>query len=126
MLLSVPFTQQQLLAATACFYPTEHPRYTGKLHYYRQREWRLVEIGFMQGEEPLAPRATSAQQDLLREIDNDFFYKTVKVPTGRRINEWESATIAERCQFLSRVGDLDVVGLARYLVVGQATRSSFR
>lgn len=111
-------TQQKLLAAAACFYPTEYATYTGKLHYYRQREWRLVEIGLMQGDKPLAPRATSAQQELLREIDNDFFSKTVKVPTGRRINEWESATIAERCRFLSRVGDIDVVGLARYLVVG--------
>jgi hypothetical protein len=124
---SSPFrlTQQKLLAATACFYPTEHPAYTGKLHYYRQREWRIVEIGLMQGEEPLAPRATSAQQEVLHEIDNDFFSKTVKVPTGRRINEWEFATIAERCRFLSRVGDLDVIGLARYLVVGGANAEHF-
>jgi hypothetical protein len=119
---SSPFrlTQQKLLAATACFYPTEHPTYTGKLHYYRQREWRLVEIGLMQGEESLAPRASLVQRQLLREIDNDFFGKTVKVPTGRRINEWASATIAERCRFLSRVGDLDVIALARYLVVDAA------
>jgi hypothetical protein len=124
---SSPFrlTQQKLLAATACFYPTEHPTYTGKLHYYRQREWRIVEVGLMQGDQPLAPRATSRQQKVLHEIDADFFSKTVKVPTGRRINEWESATIAERCRFLSRVGDLDVVGLARYLIVSEAESKRF-
>jgi hypothetical protein len=124
---SSPFrlTQQKLLAATACFYPTEHPAYTGKLHYYRQREWRIVEIGLMQGEAPLAPRATSVQQQILNEIDHEFFSKTVKVPTGRQINEWEPAVIAERCRFLSRVGDLDVISLARYLVISAQDTAQF-
>lgn len=118
-LCSSPFraTQQKLLAAAASFYPTEHASYTGKLHYYQQREWRIVEIGLMQGDEPLAPRATAQQKNLLRDIDNDFFSKVIRVPTRERIGEWESSTIADRCRFLSQVGDLDVIGLARYLIL---------
>ncbi len=59
--LHLGLTHQKLLAAAASFYPTEHPTRTGKLHYYRQREWRIVECGLTQNGQPLAPRARDTQ-----------------------------------------------------------------
>ncbi len=110
-------TRQKLLAAAACFYPTEHPARGGRLHYYRQREWRVVECGLLNDGAPLAPRATNEQVETLHGIDSDFFSKTINVPSERKIGGWQTATLADRCRFLSRVADLDVVGLARFLVV---------
>jgi hypothetical protein len=125
--LNFGLTHQKLLAAAACFYPTEHPTRTGKLHYYRQREWRIVECGLMQDGRPLAPRATQAQKQTLLSIDRDFFSKSVKVPSASgRIGEWDTASIAERCRFFSRVGDLDVLSLAKYLVIPDDAELDFQ
>lgn len=108
---------QKLLAAGACFYPTEHPTRTGKLHYYRQREWRIVECGLKQNDRDLAPRATEIQKATLRSIDAEFFGKSVSVPAQSRIGEWMDARMVDRCRFLARVGDLDVRSLAKFLVI---------
>src|SRR5207244_3666745 len=84
----------------------------------RQREWRIVECGLTQNGQPLAPRANDVQKQTLFSLDNEFFSKKVRMPSSSgRIGEWDSEVIADRCRFLSRVVDLDVVSLAKFFVV---------
>ena len=111
-------TESRLSTTASCFYPTENPKYTEPLHYYRQREWRIVGGFFSFNNAPMAFPATEAQVKQLEAIDPDFFAK--------RMEFWEPAlgvgavvedTMAHRSHFFRQLGDLDVVGNAKCLVI---------
>ncbi len=101
----------------SCFYPTENPQYTEPLHYYRQREWRIVGGAFTFEGQPYSIPATPEQVEELLGIDGTFFSKELsfaelKLGVGGTVTD----TIARRSHFLAKIGALDVVGLASYLV----------
>jgi hypothetical protein len=112
-------TDARLRTMASCFYPTENPKYTDPLHYYRQREWRVVAgPPFIYNGEPCSRVATSQQAQMLLEIDRDFFSKRLSFfDAAAKLGEKVSDTIANRCHFMQCVGDLDVVALARCLVI---------
>jgi len=110
-------TDFRLHTAASCFYPTENPKYTERLHYYRQREWRLVGGLFTFHGQPTSQVATPAQVAQLLGIDEDFFSKKLKfydpaVGIGVEVED----SVANRCHFFKQLGELDVIKLARALV----------
>jgi hypothetical protein len=110
-------TESRLRAISSCFYPTENPKYTEPLHYYRQREWRIVAGSFtFKGHEP-STKATAEQVSTLLGIDSDFFSKQLSFfnPTAG-IGAEEVDTVARRSHFFRTLGDLDVIGSARFFV----------
>ncbi len=111
-------TDLRLAAAASCFYPTEDPKYTGPLHYYRQREWRIIQGLFTWKGESVSHLATPEQAAKLLEIDPDFFSKELSFFGGLEgVGAKVIDSIANRCHFLTRVGDLDAVGIARCLII---------
>lgn len=111
-------TDSRLAAAASCFYPTENPKYTESLHYYRQREWRIIQGLFEFNGKPVSHVASFEQARALLEIDANFFSKKLSFFGGKEgVGAKLTASIAERCYFLKQVGDLDAVGIARCLVV---------
>jgi|GEM_PF-3491168 len=110
-------TDLRLSAAASCFYPTENPKYTEPLHYYRQREWRLVGGLFTFHGQPTSQAATPAQVAQLLRIDEDFFSKRLRfrdpaVSIGADVED----SIANRSHFFKQLGELDVIKLARAVV----------
>jgi hypothetical protein len=111
-------TESRLSTTASCFYPTENPKYTEPLHYYRQREWRIVGGFFSFNNVPMSVPATEAQVRQLEAIDLDFFTKRMRFaePTlgiGAEVED----TMARRSHFFSQLGDLNVVDLAKCLVI---------
>ena len=111
-------TQANLGTIVSCFYPTENPEYTEPLHYYRQREWRIIGGTFTFEGQPWVIPANRDQVNELMNIDGPFFGKELefsepKHGIGAKVND----TIANRSHFLKNIGTLDAVGLAAYLVV---------
>ena len=111
-------TDARLRTMASCFYPTENPQYTQPLHYYRQREWRIIAGVFTFNGQPFSFRATEPQVETLLAIDRDFFSKKLSFfDSGKNVGEKISDSIANRCHFLQRVGDLDAVAIARCLII---------
>jgi hypothetical protein len=107
----------RLRAVSSCFYPTENEKYTEPLHYYRQREWRIVGGSFtFGGQEPMTI-ATAEQVSTLLAIDSDFFSKQLSFsnPTAG-VGASEVDSLARRGHFFRTLGDLDVIGSARFFV----------
>jgi hypothetical protein len=111
-------TESRLRTTASCFYPTENPDFTEPLHYYRQREWRIVGGPYTYCGAAVAIPATVTQVAQLEGIDATFFRKELRfADPGSGIGATVSDTIARRSHFLCRIGDLDAVGLAKCFVV---------
>lgn len=118
-------TDKRLSILSSCFYPTENPKYTEPLHYYRQREWRLLAAFLTVNGQPVAQKATPAQVEQLLEIDGDFFSKRLQFyESSNRVNALEEDSIANRCFFFSRLGTINVVGKAKAIVIPDETASN--
>lgn len=98
-----------LRSLTSLFYPTEHPKYTGPLGYYRQREWRLFS-GAMVGGRPTTSVTTEPQTQELLEIDADFFSRTLPFPDGE-------ATLASKSHYLPSAQGRHVLAAANRIIV---------
>ena len=97
-----------LAALTAFFYPTDDPRFTGLLGYYRQREWRIIADMAKHGE-PVAARVTPAQAENLLKLD-EFFQKEFNTGKGmcRRV---------DRCYYLHKFEGKHILAYARRVLV---------
>ena len=110
-------TDFRLAAAASCFYPTENTAYTEQLAYYRQREWRIVHGSFtFAGNAPFT-KATDTQVATLIKIDKDLFSKELifqdrQPGIGAKVQD----TIGRRSFFYRNLGDIDVVGSAKYFI----------
>ena len=119
-------TDARLRTMASCFYPTENPQYTEALHYYRQREWRIVAGVFTFNGQPFSHEATPQQVETLLAIDHDFFSKKLTFfDAGKKVGQKISDSIGNRCHFLQRVGDLDAVAIARCLIIPDDFSDSF-
>jgi hypothetical protein len=101
-----------LRSLTSLFYPTEHPRYTGLLGYYRQREWRLFSGAFLHGR-PTTTVTNDEQQRELLEIDREFFNRKLPFPDGE-------ATLAAKSHYLSTVAGKHPLAALNRLIVPHA------
>ena len=111
-------TESRVQTAASCFYPTENPKYTEPLHYYNQREWRLLSGPYTIHGRPVSQPATPVQAEQLLQIDQEFFSKKLKFyDPSQGIGAMVEDSIANRCHFLKQVGDLDVIALARAIVL---------
>jgi hypothetical protein len=114
----VQTTRLRLAVASSCFYPTENPKYTEPLHYYRQREWRLIAAFLTLNGQPVAERATPEQVKQLLEIDPDFYSKKLQFyETSNQVNALEEDSIGNRCYFFKQLGTIDVVGRAKAVII---------
>jgi len=72
-----------LRALSGYFYPTDHPKYTDLLGYYRQREWKLLANIIHRGVPVTVPVNEQDIEALIR-IDGEFFEREVDFPSGRK------------------------------------------
>jgi abortive phage resistance protein AbiGi (putative antitoxin) len=111
-------TKSKLSILSSCFYPTENPKYTEPLHYYRQREWRLVAAFLTVNGQPASQPATATQKKQLLEIDADFFSKKLKFyDDSVGVNALQEDLIGNRCHFFSKLGTINVVRRAQAIVI---------
>jgi hypothetical protein len=111
-------TEKRLSALSSCFYPTENLRYNDALSYYRQREWRIVHADLECQGQPIFTRATPGQVSQLISIDERFFEKELPFfQPDNGIGAKELAKVGERCYFFRALGDKDVLGSAKGLIV---------
>lgn len=82
------------------FYPTDNSKYTSKLDYYNQREWRIFS-GIRVAGQSLTQDLTLAEAANLESIDSDFFGKEIQFISGKdkRVN---------KCEILRKIGTTDV------------------
>lgn len=114
----VQTTQLRLSVLSSCFYPTENPKYTEPLHYYRQREWRLIAAFLTVNGQTVAEKVTTNQVEQLLEIDPDFFSKKlVFYERSSQVNALEEDSIANRCYFFKELGIINVLAKAKALII---------
>jgi hypothetical protein len=97
------------------FYPADDLRNLDSpdlLHYYRQREWRIVSNFVSRGEE--TTRSLSREErETLMEIDASWFSEELEWPAGKR---WPRE---RECVFYPSLGGRRVLDYARNLIVPQ-------
>ncbi|MCI5125718.1 MAG: hypothetical protein D3925_14900 [Candidatus Electrothrix sp. AR5] len=98
-----------LQAISGFFYPTEDLKRNKILHYYRQREWRIIANGVWRGENVCDELSESEIKTLL-DIDTDFFGKEMDFPTGRY-------TIARQSRKLKSLAGKHVLQYLKRLIV---------
>jgi hypothetical protein len=110
-------TRVKLDAVASCFYPTENLNFTPALHYYRQREWRLVDTYLIIDGLSILENPTPDQVVQLLDIDREFFEKKLRFhDSSQGAGLFVEDTIANRSKFFNRLGNIDVVGLAKYFI----------
>ncbi len=91
------------------FCPTENLDYTSELAYYRQREWRILSGMKRRGQE-VTRLLEPFEVEALLAIDNEWFGKQMKFPTG----EYERV---EQCRYLTEVEGRPFLSWCRRVIV---------
>ena len=104
------FTLQALLNL---YYPTDDPERTGPLHYYQQREWKIVP-NLSYGGQWHYPPPTPEEATKLLQINPDFFAKVI-----------QGKPRVEQCSFFT-VDGKNLVDFVRRIIVPDAVLDDAR
>lgn len=92
------------------FYPINDPRYSEDgLHYYRQREWRIIMMWMRRGNN-ITAECTEQQRGELLEIDHDYFSRPIEMLNDIRPR-------VEFCEYLSILGGVAIQQTIRRVIV---------
>ncbi|TCD01217.1 abortive infection system antitoxin AbiGi family protein [Pedobacter psychroterrae] len=94
---------------SSLFYPMENTRYSGKLGYYRQREWRIGS-DLMSNGVPLAKDLTLEEKDVLVGLDKVFYEKELRTGNGLK-------KIVDLSKYLRKIGDKKTSELITKIVI---------
>ncbi|ATP56240.1 hypothetical protein CPT03_07040 [Pedobacter ginsengisoli] len=117
---SQPFSEQlgAIKGLSNLFYPIENTKYTDKLGYYMQREWRMIS-NIKYRNKSLVNDLTTEEKDRLLELDKKYFDKEVIIPTGtfKRI---------DLCRFLRTINGKPITELIKRIFVPNSILSETR
>jgi hypothetical protein len=91
------------------FLPTEDPKYTQELGYYRQCEWRIIENFALNGQWPFRNPSEDEKSQLVTK--EPFFEKLLNHP------ELPNVQIVDQCKYYSELGGKPVMSHVRRIIV---------
>jgi hypothetical protein len=102
----IPVAIQSLLL------PTENPKYTDDLHYYRQREWRIIENFALNDHWPFRDLTQTEKEQLVAQ--EAFFQRELTYPS------LGNPKIVDHCKYYSQLERTPVMGRVRNIIVPSA------